>query len=115
MKKTLIALSTGFFIASSAAAFADTSALDVMDQPERSTSSDLIPNFGLFGGSDYSEGENASTERFGDTAPDISTEEGTIGIDYTPTASTAAPTVIDEENSADNSFGDQSPSNEVLR
>lgn len=108
MKKTLIALSTGFFLASGAA-LAETTALDIEDQPERSTSQDLVPNVGLVGGSDYTDDEFAAEENYGDQSPEISTEDGTIGIDYLPTASTEAPGVIDEENAPDSRYGDEAP------
>jgi hypothetical protein len=114
MKKTLIALSTGLFLASGAA-MAQTSAIDVTEQPERSTSQDLVPNFGLFGGDNYSADEMAADERFGDATPEVDTSEGSIGIDYTPTASTGEPSPHYDDFSADNGFGDHSPSPQILQ
>lgn len=67
MNKTVIALTTGLFLASGAAAFADSSLLDVQDLPPRTTSPDLVPSFG--------------------STVDDSAQNATFhGVDYTPTA-----------------------------
>ncbi|WP_099865216.1 hypothetical protein [Pararhizobium haloflavum] len=106
MKKTAIALTTGLLLAAGSSAFAQTSALDLPLQPERTINQEIVPNVGLSGGDSYVNDEYSASNNFGDEAPAI--EQNGTGIDYTPTAAIDDGNVYDEY-SPQNGFGDHGP------
>lgn len=106
MRTTLMALTTGILLATASAGFAASSALDVVGAPDRGTSQDFLPNFGLYGsGADAISGDN----RFGDVTPSFVGNDANPSVDYTPTAAIDGSLGEDGTYSADNGFGDYSP------
>lgn len=109
MKKTIVALTTGLFLASGATAFADSSILDVQDVPPRTTSQDLVPDLGLTGGDNFE--AYSAQNNFGDRSPASDNSRAAHGVDYTPTAAIDGTAGEQEVYSPQNGWGDHGYAN----